>query len=209
MKKTGNTPLNARIKVDYCKKDVSFSYPGGSGSLYDKMLSVLSIMYFPLIVLFVSTLIVFAANNGEFKDMGNVFLNCLQSFELMLRVLFVLIVWYITAIFISAIIARSYEKYSDTFPKLQYLVSRIWLPVISITIDKLDKKEFILPVFKNVALDYELDGDFSKMIRTVEITDYPFDIHINGKTDKNLRMWKAVFRFDSIPKKGNMRLDFV
>lgn len=67
-----------------------------------------------------------------------------------------------------------------------------------------------LPLFKNIYLDYNVKGEFSKYLKKVEIREHPFykGVFKKGKLKKkkgnNYMLWYARFYFSEIPKNGEL-----
>ena len=87
--------------------------------------------------------------------------------------------------------------------------------IAEITPDKLegDGKTFTIPLFKNVFVDYELEGDFSKYIQTVKILEHPFSYiskkerkKTNPEKKSNVWLWKCEFKFSKKPLKGKLKI---
>ena len=69
-----------------------------------------------------------------------------------------------------------------------------------------------IPLFKNVKLDYNAEGEFSKYLERVEIREHPFSKgilkkgKIKKKTGNNYILWYAKFYFKEIPKGGQLEI---
>lgn len=213
MKKVGTSPLNARIMVDYDKKDIKFSYPGGSGSVLAR-LSIISSFASGLALIF-AVVIFFSLNIiNSIPEIIQIFnhpnpVDGVNGVLMVYRIFGLFAGSLVASTIISYIIAWKYEYFASTFPKLQYFVYSKIYGVKEIHIKKIDSDEFILPTLKNIVLDYELKGDFADKIKYVNIVDYPYDLYLNGILHKNLRMWKAVFKFKKRPVNGSMVLRFI
>lgn len=208
MKKVGNTPLSARIKVDFEKKDVSFSYPGGRDSFLRRFKIIVGFLWliFLPVILFVPFAAALVNSAHQFASTPE---DMVVALVFLLKASFVFSAGAITMLLIAAIMAYDYDRYASTFPKIQFFVRSITAPVKEIRINNIENNEFVLPTFANVVLDYTLNGDFAEKISCIDITDYPYDIYINGDTYPDIRMWKAIFKFKENPTSGNMILKFL
>jgi hypothetical protein len=111
-------------------------------------------------------------------------------------------------------------------PFLNKTVNR-WIPEINkkmtsarymATFTKCPEDKVIeIPLFKNVFLDYDTKGDFSKYLQRVEIREHPFSMltkkSVFGrrqkqkyKKKKNVFLWKARFIFKELPKRGQLEV---
>jgi hypothetical protein len=213
MKKVGISPLNSRIMVDYEKKDIKFSYPGGPGSLKTRMGIIGGMIFLPIAALFLSGFfisavlhsmpeIIYAYNHPNHADAVEGILGFVKIFG-------VIAVATATTLFISYIVSTKYKYFASTFPKLQFKIYSVVSGVKEIRIKKLDSDEFILPTFSNVVLDYELKGDFADKIKYVNVIDYPYKLYYKGECHNILKMWKAIFKFKERPVNGSMVLRFI
>ena len=80
------------------------------------------------------------------------------------------------------------------------------------TFDKVpENKQIVIPLFKNIYLDYKATKGFSKHLTRVEIREHEFD-KIIRKGKKSIRkkgqvfLWKATFYFNEIPKDGDLEV---
>jgi len=115
-------------------------------------------------------------------------------------------------------------------PFLNKKVNR-WIPEINkkltsvryvVTFKKCPENKILeIPLFKNVFLDYDAKGDFSKYLKRVEIREHPFSMiskkqsfKFGGnrrhkqkyKKKKNVFLWKASFIFKEVPKRGQLEV---
>jgi hypothetical protein len=80
-----------------------------------------------------------------------------------------------------------------------------------------EDKVIEIPLFHNVFLDYDTQGEFSKYLQRVEIREHPFAMlakkSVFGrrqkqkyKKKKNIFLWKAIFIFKEVPKRGQLEV---
>jgi len=226
-------PLNARIRVNYGDGSVSFEYPDKNAGFMRKFLFVLGpvVLYFTaahVIVLSILLLIGAAAQALEFLSTNQPIIpetlitqsyseisNYPQFILDVLRFAAGFLIYFIgNPMLIAFVITKNYSHFSTTFPKLMALaVSPL---MVRTRISGINSTTFELPLFHNIVLDYELNGDYAEHIKSVEVTEYPFKwlekpfpwIFQKEVEKTNDSMWKAVFMFREIPKEGDMLLRF-
>jgi hypothetical protein len=74
--------------------------------------------------------------------------------------------------------------------------------------ENIQDKEIEIPLFCNVMLDYLATEEFSEYLEKVEIIEHPFNYYIRKKRMRNQYLWKAIFHFSQVPKKGFLNVKF-
>ena len=73
--------------------------------------------------------------------------------------------------------------------------------------DVVDNK-VVIPLFKNIYLDYHAKGDMNKQLLKMEIKEHPFNrlMRKKGKIikKKNIMLWTAIFTFKDKPVDGEL-----
>ena len=82
------------------------------------------------------------------------------------------------------------------------------------TFREVPKEKYVeIPLFKNIFMDFNAYGQFSKHLKRVEITEHPFKMcSYTGygsrlKKTNNNTLWRARFYFDAVPQKGKGYLE--
>jgi len=66
-------------------------------------------------------------------------------------------------------------------------------------VENIGARIYVIPLFYNLALDYELHGDYSRYIKSVEI-----------RRNNNRRgEWRVAFLFSEVPERGYMRVRYI
>lgn len=117
---------------------------------------------------------------------------------------------------ITLYISRNKERLSHYAPLLAVWSAKLIGGSLKKTFtptDIVDNKA-IIPLFKNVFLNYNATGEMSEYLESVEIFEYQFNIKRPRlyapwmKTEKNEYYWRAVFHFKQTPKNGSLETDF-
>jgi len=136
------------------------------------------------------------------------FLNLLIFINIVLKVL---VVWIVCGILASLIYfyppwrENHFPKYNATMLNIQSLGLR--LQRLKITPDMLYYNTYIIPKFSNVRLDYELEGDFAKYIKTLDII--ALKKLKKGKLVDDAFNFKAMFTFSQPIKDGIMKIKYI
>lgn len=114
-------------------------------------------------------------------------------------------------------LARDKERLSSWIPKIGYWSANLEFHTkykIFTKKDVVDNK-VIIPVFSNIYLNYECEGDFDRYLERVEIMEIPFNYQIRNffipflkKKRYNDTQFRAVFHFSRPVNNGNMRVTF-
>jgi len=209
-------PLDARIFIDYDKKDVKFQYPQKitklkqflavySFCVYFWLEIVLKLIPITLILLVPLAVITFVDGSIIFKP-----LSASDTISLKILGLFIAFTLY-SIFFIPLLFVLYYYKHryvvSKNMPKLN--VERYNTRFVSI-FTKTNSNTIKIPIYNNITLDYWLKGDFKKQIKSVEVKEmenvklYKYK---NKKLVKELpqtKLWQAVFTFKQEPKDGKL-----
>lgn len=114
---------------------------------------------------------------------------------------------------ILALIVTKNRKLKLKMPYLNFLASGHCYQARFNPYDIKDNK-IEIPMFRNVLLEYEATGEFSKYLSTLEIVEHPFDLYVMKRfrpsfKKRNPYLWKAVFTFKETPKTGDLKVRFV
>lgn len=98
-------------------------------------------------------------------------------------------------------------------PRMQIKFGKKFERHYSAIFTEVPKTKYIeIPLFKNVWLDYNATGDFSKYLKEVDIREHPFTAvsHLGRKKadSPNTYLWRARFYFSRIPKNGQLEVEF-
>ena len=197
-------PSNANIFIDYKNKKnpVSFDYPQKSSAFKMVLYAMFNFSFYyiyPLLLLFLFLnipLFIFFK-----KDTSILALLFFFSY------FFLLIISFPISYFLS-----KNERFLKFMPEFNKHIRTFFFNYNFIRKTKLTSKEFEIPLFNNVFLDYKLRGDFKKYITNVEIIalDYQYrsKIFFFKIKDKNVDYFKARFVFSKVPKKGFMEVKY-
>jgi hypothetical protein len=209
-KYVGKFPINSRITIDYSKKkpSVKFGYPRKEtafGQVLGSAAGLIPTVFISLCLFgFFISLVDIITNDQRYLDD----LPSLESFLFSL----IDIGSFILAILLAMTLV--YKFYTKTkigqrwFPEINKKISdaRYYVKIKEIS----ENKQFELPLFKNIYMDYRATKQFSKYLKRVEIREHPFDelIEKRGKTKKKRQvlLWKATFYFKQIPKEGFLEI---
>jgi hypothetical protein len=207
-------PSNSRISVIYPTKDnkldkpnVGFSYVNKKPAIYTLLHVFLSIwmkvIMLVLLIIIINIILFICIDRDLFFIEDFSLIKFLYSFFLLIAV---------PPIFL-AIAFHNNENILKMLPKInKILATKNSFYYKKIT--KINKKSFEIPLFENVFLNYEATGDFSRYLKEFKIIEHDFDYcekkMIIGKIvkEKNQYLWKALFKFHKIPKKGELKIYF-
>lgn len=76
-----------------------------------------------------------------------------------------------------------------------------------------DNLQIEIPLFYNVALDYQATKDFSRYLKEIDVREHPFNKVLvrKGKIkkkQKNIRYWRGIFSFSQKPQTGKLEVLF-
>lgn len=184
-----NSPLNARINVDYTNNvgRASFSYPTKTTFLPTSFF----ISWFILFLL-LSMPVYFVLS--IFRDIDS-------------NALFIII--FVIPLIMSFITSASYSHFAKFYPKTNYFILRILQGEKHIIIKNLVRDFWILPKFNNVFLEYRAEGEYATFLRNVEIKEIDYYIKKGNREIKNTSQWECIFSFTQIPKEGKIEIDYV
>lgn len=121
--------------------------------------------------------------------------------------IFALILFYYTTCLIGLLmhnIGFTRKMNSRLIPELNKKLSRVRYSAMFTKCP--DTRIIEIPLFKNVFLDYEAKGEFSKYLLRMEIREHPFNQMLKKKKrylrKKNVNLWHAKFYFKEVPKTG-------
>lgn len=213
-------PLNARVTVDYRKKKVNFEYPNKDERFIHRYLGILSTILPTWFVLLwrmiiepigISLFIIVILDVVNYLDLNLIIkqtIQILEPYNYLIGTLFWIVL--ATPFIFSAIMTLNYPKFSNKFPAWSAKLHE--KDMIKTRVTELKSKTYELPYFKNVVLNYEAKGEFSKYLDRIEIRELPFKILKKKKGKEELvnqdYLWKAKFFFSKIPKKGELNLSW-
>lgn len=224
---SGFLPLNSRITIDYTKKDpVRFEYVKKRGYWH----SVMSFGY-PTVLNFCFSFIIPLFFNAISLSLvalaGLVFLYkyamlapyTTTSFDnpittIMVMAFVVFLVYGVPFLF-TVLLALDKKSFSIVVPKMAYYSALMMGSAKERTITSFDSKEFILPYFKNVFLDYTALGECGLFLERVEIVEHKIEllgldflVPWKVKRSKNEYFWTAKFTFTHVPRQGLLKLTY-
>jgi len=224
----GDSPKNARIKIDYSKEKpkVTFSYPSKAHQMEGSMFSTIFIAW-----IFITFIIVSISGIGvdNYKKTNNIteeqvdeeftYLSLKEEIKNLSPLEIIIILQMLIMPFLIYFPFRKFWR--NVYPKYQAFGSKK-------KIAKLDKNDVRMsdegyyceiPVFNNIVLNYEATQDFSEYMDLFEIKEYKFKYYLKeniikrllktktGKEDLKKRqlnehIWYARFYFSKRPKTG-------
>ena len=196
-------PSNARIFIDYRNKKnpVKFQYPTNEDAYRATRKSITSFWISINGYLFILFLI--------FSVLANTFLGFqvyIPNKYYTYFAIYLFLTPYILSLFVYkndkiVSLLPKLNKFSALFPfgKSRYLC-----------VKKLNRRTLKIEYFNNIFFDYKATNEFSKYLERVEITEYKFKFitkrfWIKKKKNNDL-MWKAIFYFKRIPKRGKLEV---
>jgi hypothetical protein len=195
-----SVPFNARITVDYVSGSVKFDYPNKDMSNWRKYYIITSCLYSPMFLIGVVPTIALLLIILTF-----IRFFIYPSLNLPTTFLYVLLSPFI----MSLVIINDYNKYSATLPKLPALVKKLSGDYYVADISTMNGTILEIPSFRNILLDYEASGDFSRFLDKVEIREHPVRVVRGGRSKVNDVWWKAVFTFSQQPMNGSIKIVLV
>lgn len=129
-------------------------------------------------------------------------------------------IFFLLFLFISLFLAYNKKFLEDYWPVLNtyfaifseilsfnFLISSAgirWITYKPFNVRNINNLYFIdIPKFKNVSIDYELYGDFSKYIKKIDI------YAIDKETLPKPKRWVCLFIFKQLPLSGRMRVRYI
>jgi len=204
---TDNALVNARIKVKYgLKRTVEFDYPIKENKFKRYSLIFFTVLFYWLFKGFSWLIIPFFVVLMVFDALIGVSLPGDAVFNVFLVVAF------LPPLLFGLWASFDYSRFAEFYPQMGkelHTKSRFFRK----TVTKLTEPVFVIPLFKNVFLEFEASRDFSKYLNEIEIVEHDFkfiEVSSNGKEKISPQddLWKAVFKFDEIPKSGELKVDF-
>lgn len=219
-----SVPANARITIDYKKKDVKFDYLRRYSG-WDKFAFILSIVmgtYMLLIALIAVPIMLFIAGISALTSLTtSVATTSLTATVVTLEIIHtisIMVLVFGVPILISLMIYFNSEKYSHWLPIIARFISeKIFGTKKVIIFRKIKTKIVKIPIFKNVMLDYKATKDYAKYLSNVKIREYGIDIMSVSRFGKRKMekirpaesWWNAIFEFTQVPKKGKLEVYFI
>ncbi len=198
-------PNNARIKIDYTKKEgdkATFEYVGKRS-----IFSITQGVFAPMGLYCAISLFGFFAIILTLENFGTI--SFYESLEYTMAatmiglILTVIVLFYFT---FPALFSMN-KKFIKLLPDWQFKNSEhyeaLFLP------KHVNDCQIEIPLFSNVGLDYVARGEFSKYLTNVEIIEHPFMVVTKRKKrERNEYLWRATFYFSKTPKSGWLGLRF-
>ena len=214
-----NLPANARIDINYKTGNVYFGYPekptkkGMFSNIYSLCLVLWLLLNLSFLLLYFGIVWLINMQTTNITTMGFT-TNIITELKYTLKFLAVISVimiypFGIPFLFAVEMYSNYGKRYAEWFPKVNFWITKLFNRYKKIKINNLDSKSFEIPMFKNIILDYKLEGDFAKHINNIKVEEHPFK-HISWKKEKtNNSLWKATFTFDETPKTGSMEVSYI
>ena len=220
-----NFPLNAGVNVAFPSRKVTFTYskkPTSKKSLGMVYMCIIQLWYIINIlaigILLLSSIVTFILQLIVFIQAGNDFLPSVSMTGVSLLdflPIFLMFGYFFGIPLIPAVyLTWKYKKFSKIFPKVNYFMANLFEPKKRVVVKNLKKPVFVLPLFKNVFLGYEVSGDFSSFLKNVEVKEFGFkclrkDAFKEEKEVPITTRWKAIFSFTKVPKCGELIINFL
>ena len=198
---TGDTHQNSKVYVDYIKDTVVFE-PVGKASIFGNwvclIFSIFSACALPTYIFFLTGIVYIGVISGGFSN-GLVFAEALDYY--FYKGFFALAVMWIS-IFIMSLpyLFKPWRKnYFPAFMAMADILEHKTKKNVCNPETIIDNK-YIIPLFSNVMLNYELWDDFSRQIESVRIENLFVD---------DAYKWMVVFRFKNKPINGKMTVHYI
>lgn len=225
-------PLNARVIVNYkAREKVKFSYPVKKSYLeavwtnafqtvvaFWLQLHTMLLFYIGLYIYIPYTLFrtiffpfVVKATEASILNFG-VFL-----IETIIPLFFICLYLVGIPALVTLYLSLDKNRLSTWIPKIGYWSACLSFRIKHITFTKHEvfNKKVIIPIFHNVYLSYQCDGDFDKFLEKVEIIEIPlkftsrnFFMPFIKKVRNNEFLFRAVFYFSQPINQGKMEVMF-
>lgn len=199
-------PLNARVSVDFLKKDVKFDYPNKPNP-FNSYLSVVDTInkgWMPSFWLFIVLFIYGGWQLGSDVNVRNL-------------VGFLLFMWKGVPFLMALVLIFNKRYIQKWFPLCSYRARQMMGEhkfYLDVTPDMVKRGIFVLPLFKNVILEYDIKGTMADCIERIEVVEN--DFHYKSRLMQFLekrqeKLWKATFYFNKKIKNatGMMQLSFI
>jgi len=205
----GDNHENNRVIVDYRKQRVFFQ-PVLRVPLWKTLVQVGVLIFCNwFIALLLFFLVPLVLTGGLFGLLGNeVFFAIIQE-AVNFFVRYVWIVPALSFIFFVAFRWRNKKWRSEKYPEWNHVMLSMSKRMLLfgtykdewhiVRKEAVRHREFIIPSFGNVLLDYKATGDFAKYLNRITI---------DNLYHKNDGEWCAVFRFSKTPVNGTLRLRY-
>lgn len=106
-------------------------------------------------------------------------------------------------VIISILVYIFREHTTKYYPKLNaWLFSFVGI-THKVKVTDLKTKKYVLRYFKNIKLEYELTGEYAEKLKNIKV------LPISYKNEQYPLGWFAEFIFTSVPKNGEMNLEFM
>ena len=214
-------PLNARITINYdlAKPKVTFDYPveKSRNKWIASFICPVVFVFYNFFIFFPSYLIYtiiqevrngcpnLSYATGTPIEWSEVLLSLYSATKIFFTFFFLC---FVIPIIASYVIGYNYEHFKIVFPKFQFFVSLLLggkKKCHTFNVESLTEPVFEIPLFKNVVLSYELEGEFAGKINRVEIREH--DFQYGG--EKEQWLWRATFYFNGIPRSGHLKGKFI
>lgn len=216
-------PLNARVSIDYSTGDVSFDYPDERNhrtQIYMVLVPILLAWVIVNCTLFAVYILIDGlhelASNPELQQQIYTNVTSTSDSKLdydMARLYLLGLAWLFTPPYVATrYIVANYERFMVSFPKFNYwfLHKVLRYKEYIVRENSLDDTTYELPIFKNIMLNYETEGEFANYLQRVDIEEIQYlREKRNGEEKKVNIYWKAVFTFTQPPRNGKLEVRFI
>lgn len=209
---------NARIDLNIKTGKVKFGFPTKKRGRLWEIWNISMLIIIPYWILIGSVLLIQVAVVTDWTDiilqreMAEIRVNIIESTIQVGRIIFCLIIPpFIIAIYPVLINRNLLRK----IPKLQLFINKNmqYQKCYVARFENIKTKQVSIPLFRNIILKYEADGDYAKLLKNIEIKEHPFmEVMRSEKgviVKPNEYLWKADITFDKVPKKGKIDLFFM
>lgn len=126
-----------------------------------------------------------------------------------------IILFYIFGVpLLASLFSLRNKLYLTMVPKMNYTCSKItgYLKKKTVNQNEIKDNRYIIPLFRNIYLDWKATEDFGKYLTSVKVIAIPNDFEYltrkNKIPNKNESDFQAVFTFSQKPQNGNMNIIF-
>ncbi len=207
---------NSRIDLNIKTGDVKFGLPAKKKSKNYEVIYIGTLLLIPyMLVLGVSISLSYLYFNNwmiPMEQIGYSFqLDLIEQGIITLRFLSIFSGPFIIAVYPVYVNRNLLKK----IPKIQFFLAKYWTyrKCYVARFENIKNKNVSIPLFRNIILKYEADGDYAKYLKNIKIVEHPFmDVM---RSEKGIRvrpneyLWKCDVFFEKVPKNGKIDLFFM
>ena len=191
----GDNPYNNEVYIDYDRRTVRFKPLRNHGFF--------GLYFFFLGHIFVAWLAFCLLSAGVIGLIG-ILLYIFLGVSLDLFLFYYALLIVATLVFGVLLSLKFFDRgwRERVYPKFNYWLVHLLQHENFVVVNRraVVNRRFLLPVFENIGLDYEVSGDFAKYLRRIEVLSL-------FKTDRG--DWLCCFTFRKTPVSGELRIRYI